>query len=57
MSSPSRWCMSARADQPDLVSVRKSWDLVVIGGGTAGMTTASRVAPTGRSVALIILDS
>jgi pyruvate/2-oxoglutarate dehydrogenase complex dihydrolipoamide dehydrogenase (E3) component len=49
--------MSARADQPDLVSVRKSWDLVVIGGGTAGMTTASRVAPTGRSVALIILDS
>ena len=35
------------------MSVRKSWDLVVIGGGTAGMAVAIRFAATGASVALI----
>lgn len=38
------------------MSTRTSWDLVVIGGGTAGMTTATRFASTGRSVALIEAD-
>lgn len=32
---------------------RKSWDLVVIGGGTAGMVTASQVARAGLTVALV----
>ncbi len=36
--------------------IRKSWDLVVIGGGTAGMTVATRFAATGASVALIEAD-
>ena len=35
------------------MSVRKSWDLVVIGGGTAGMVTATQFARSGGSVALI----
>lgn len=36
--------------------VRKSWDLIVIGGGTAGMVSATRFAATGASVALTEAD-
>ena len=51
--SARRWLFSQQREEDNVVNLRESYDVVVIGAGPAGSITARTIAQAGHSVLLV----